>query len=194
MQNNILFFDVESTGLPKSWSAPLTDVNNWPRVIQLAWQLYTNEGSLIQKECDLVEPDGWVVPTGEFWQKHGYTTEDNKTMGIPMKLLLELFIMEGMEVASTVVAHNMKFDRNVLGAEFIRYSLTGPKHLQWVCSMEKATHVCNIKDSRGRTKWPTLTELHQFLFGCDFTDAHDAGSDVTALAKCYFELKKRNSI
>lgn len=32
-----LFFDTETTGLPKSWKAPVTDLNNWPRMIQLAF-------------------------------------------------------------------------------------------------------------------------------------------------------------
>jgi hypothetical protein len=34
-----LFFDTETTGLPKSWKAPVTDVNNWPRLVQLAFLL-----------------------------------------------------------------------------------------------------------------------------------------------------------
>jgi hypothetical protein len=27
-----LFFDTETTGLPKNWKAPVTDLNNWPRM------------------------------------------------------------------------------------------------------------------------------------------------------------------
>jgi len=32
-----LFFDTETTGLPKNWKAPIEDLNNWPRLVQLAW-------------------------------------------------------------------------------------------------------------------------------------------------------------
>ena len=32
-----LFFDTETTGLPRRWNAPVTDVDNWPRLVQLAW-------------------------------------------------------------------------------------------------------------------------------------------------------------
>jgi len=32
-----LFFDTETTGLPKKWKAPITDLDNWPRLVQLAY-------------------------------------------------------------------------------------------------------------------------------------------------------------
>lgn len=35
-----LFFDTETTGLPKEYRARTEDVDNWPRVVQLAWALY----------------------------------------------------------------------------------------------------------------------------------------------------------
>jgi len=35
-----LFFDTETTGLPKNWKAPVTDLNNWPRLVQLAYLFY----------------------------------------------------------------------------------------------------------------------------------------------------------
>jgi len=35
-----LIFDTETTGLPKNFNAPITDVDNWPRCVQIAWQLH----------------------------------------------------------------------------------------------------------------------------------------------------------
>ena len=35
-----LFFDTETTGLPRSWKAPITDSNNWPRLVQIAWLVF----------------------------------------------------------------------------------------------------------------------------------------------------------
>jgi hypothetical protein len=32
-----LFFDAGTSGLPRDWSAPATLVDNWPRLVQLAW-------------------------------------------------------------------------------------------------------------------------------------------------------------
>ena len=42
-----LIFDTETTGLPKKWSAPLTDFDNWPRAIQVAWQVHDLSGKCI---------------------------------------------------------------------------------------------------------------------------------------------------
>jgi len=42
-----LFFDTETTGLPKSWKAPVTDLNNWPRLVQLAYLQYDKDGTMI---------------------------------------------------------------------------------------------------------------------------------------------------
>ena len=32
-----LIFDTETTGLPLDKNAPLTNFDNWPRVVQIAW-------------------------------------------------------------------------------------------------------------------------------------------------------------
>jgi hypothetical protein len=42
-----LFFDNETTVLPRNWKAPVTDLNNWPRVVQLAYLLYDENGNKI---------------------------------------------------------------------------------------------------------------------------------------------------
>ena len=34
-----LIFDTETTGFPRNKKAPLTDFDNWPRMVQIAWQL-----------------------------------------------------------------------------------------------------------------------------------------------------------
>ena len=40
-----LFFDTETTGLPKRWNAPVTEVDNWPRLVQLAWISCDEQGN-----------------------------------------------------------------------------------------------------------------------------------------------------
>ena len=41
-----LTFDSETTGLPKNYKAPLSDSDNWPRLVQLGWQINDNKGKL----------------------------------------------------------------------------------------------------------------------------------------------------
>ena len=57
-----LIFDTETTGLPKDWNAPITDLDNWPRVVQLAWQIHDSEGKLIEVQDYIVYPDGFDIP------------------------------------------------------------------------------------------------------------------------------------
>jgi hypothetical protein len=52
----LLFFDTETTGLPKYWKAPVTDTENWPRMVQLAWLLYDSEGNLMVSKMVKILP------------------------------------------------------------------------------------------------------------------------------------------
>ena len=49
-----LIFDTETTGLPKRWNAPLPDSDNWPRCIQIPWQIHDAKGEVIAHEDFLV--------------------------------------------------------------------------------------------------------------------------------------------
>ena len=44
----IFFFDTETTGLPINLNAPVSYLNNWPRLVQLAWQVYDENECLIE--------------------------------------------------------------------------------------------------------------------------------------------------
>ena len=43
----ILFFDTETTGLPKKYDAPASNVDNWPRLIQLSWIICDENKNII---------------------------------------------------------------------------------------------------------------------------------------------------
>ncbi len=53
-----LIFDTETTGLPKSWNAPITNTDNWPRCVQIAWQLHDEMGNVLEHNDFLIKPDG----------------------------------------------------------------------------------------------------------------------------------------
>ena len=50
-----LIFDTETTGLPKRWDAPLNDLDNWPRCVQVAWQIHDNKGELVSQKSFLIK-------------------------------------------------------------------------------------------------------------------------------------------
>ena len=57
-----LIFDTETTGFPKDWNAPITDLDNWPRVVQLAWQIHDENGELVEVQDHIIYPDGFDIP------------------------------------------------------------------------------------------------------------------------------------
>ena len=54
-----LIFDTETTGLPKRFNAPIKDTDNWPRCIQIAWQLHDVDGSLMEHQDFIIKPEGF---------------------------------------------------------------------------------------------------------------------------------------
>jgi DNA polymerase-3 subunit alpha len=57
-----LILDTETTGLPDKYDAPVSDVDNWPRLVQLAWQLFDDKGELIGSEDYIIRPEGFTIP------------------------------------------------------------------------------------------------------------------------------------
>ena len=79
-----LFFDTETTGKALNFKAPASDLNNWPRITQLGWQLYDKDEKLISEKGVLIKPDGWVVPKEQFFIDNNMSTERCEEFGIPL--------------------------------------------------------------------------------------------------------------
>ncbi len=184
-----LIFDTETTGLPKSWNAPMTDTNNWPRCVQIAWQLHDELGNLIEHNDFLIQPNDYNIPY-DAERIHGISTELAKEQGIPLSEGLQLF-NEALEKTTFIVGQNLEFDINIMGCEFHRMgvenNLTELPILD-TCT-EKTAQLCQLPGGRyGKFKLPTLTELHHHLFGTGFGEAHNATADVEATTRCFLEL------
>ena len=113
-----IIFDTETTGLPKRWKAPLTDSENWPRCIQIAWQVHADSGELLSHEDYLIQPDGYTVPY-DAEQIHGISTALAEQQGRPLAEVL-IFFLHALSQAEYVGGHNVTFDLNIMGAEFLR--------------------------------------------------------------------------
>jgi len=188
-----LFFDTETTGLPKNYQAPLDDFLNWPRIVQIAWALFDDEGNSWGSHCYIIKPDGFIIPD-EAARIHRVTQERAMAEGISLEEALTKFT-EDVRSASLLVAHNIDFDEKIVGSELLRAKMAN--HLpeaNKLCTMKTSVNFCRIPSPRGGYKWPNLTELYGRLFDSSFPEAHDALVDVQACAKCFFELKRRNVI
>ena len=85
-----LVFDTETTGLPLNFKAPLTDFNNWPRMVQIAWQIHDIRGELIDVKNYIIKPDGFTIPYNSE-KIHGISTELANKKGVPLNEVLSLF-------------------------------------------------------------------------------------------------------
>lgn len=188
MQELFLFFDTETTGIPLDWRAPATDLDNWPRVVQLAWELYDESATQLSSAVSLIKPDGFTIPA-DASRVHGITTERALADGRDISDVLQEFLL--CVPGATLVAHNIAFDEPVLEAEYFRLGMQTPfAEQRKLCTMLSSTKFCRIRNTRGGLKWPRLEELHTHLFGSAFDGAHDATNDVTACARCFFELRR----
>ncbi|MCK8521090.1 DNA polymerase III subunit alpha [Aquimarina sp. D1M17] len=187
-----LIFDTETTGLPKRWDAPISDTDNWPRCIQIAWQLHDEMGNCIEHEDYLVKPEGFNIPY-DAEKVHGISTELAEQDGITLQEVLEKFNV-ALSKTKFVVGQNVGFDVNIMGAEFYRAGIEND--LQELPVLDTCTEVtaelCQIPGGRGgKFKLPTLTELHEYLFGVGFNEAHNATADVEATTRCFLELIRK---
>ncbi len=183
-----LVFDTETTGLPIRYDAPLTDFENWPRLVQIAWQLHEDDGSFVQAKNLTVFPDGFDIPYSSA-KIHGISTEKAQAEGIPIKDVMSEFL-EDVKQTRIQVGHNLRFDLNIVGSEILRLGWENPlEDIPVLDTQLESTEYCAIPGGRGgKFKWPRLNELHSKLFGEEFDEAHNAAADVEATARSFFKL------
>lgn len=190
-----LFFDTETTSLPK-YSAT-NPIEKWPRVVQLAWSLYETDGTKASNNNFIIYPNDFIIPM-DSTKIHGITTERAKIEGVSIYKVLPQFNADA-EKATKIIAHNLDFDLPTLVTEFLRSKMeTCLLEKENFCTMkpQEIVRFCRLPKPSGGMgyKWPTLNELHLQLFQTEFSDSHNAGADVEACARCYFELKRRGII
>jgi len=185
-----IVFDTETTGLPKKYNAPLTDFDNWPRMVQIAWKVYDKDYNCIKTESIVIRPDGYTIPI-EASNIHRVTTERAEQEGIDLEVALNMF-SEDLQGSRYLIAHNISFDEKIVGCEYTRLGMPNfVQKIRHICTKNTTVDFCKVPKKRGGGyKWPTLSELYLKLFNTAFQDAHDALVDVEALAKCFFKLQE----
>jgi DNA polymerase III subunit epsilon len=205
----VLLFDTETNGLPAAWNVPYTYVENWPRIIQMAWQVYDiDTGTCLQRVSTLIKPDPRMIWDTKAAEIHRIPYKSLKTHGVSIQTAIGWFRSDCAE-SDLIVAHNLKFDKATLWAECIRLVNVGAGDLEptrwWpkreLCAMLASTDICRLpskKQSIGQNsyKWPRLSELFQYLFPDEKlpTNLHDAGEDVTCLSRCFLKLVRQRLV
>ncbi|TXF77635.1 DNA polymerase III subunit alpha [Chryseobacterium sp.] len=185
-----LIFDTETTGLPKNFNAPLTDSDNWPRMVQIAWQLHDRDGNLLENQDYIIKPEGYDIPFNAT-RIHGISTKMAREEGRDLTEVLEEF-QQVLRKAEVVAGHNIDFDYKIAGAEFHRKFVDNTlQQIPSADTMELGTEYCQLGGGKnGRYKSPKLEELYEKLYGQKFDEAHNAAADVNATAQVFFEMAR----
>jgi len=185
----VLFFDTETTGLPKKRGvSALDDSSVWPDLVSISWQLY-DDREMVRKESHIIKPEGFKIPD-ESVRFHGITTELAEVHGKPLNEILIQFA-EDVILSDRIVAHNLEFDKNVIFHSF-KWRLS--KDVNWwpvsseFCSLQKAMNEMKMPSKFGKPsdpyKMPGLDELWKDTFGTDApANAHSSERDVDVLQK-----------
>ncbi len=185
-----LIFDTETTGLPKNFNAPLTDSDNWPRMVQIAWQLHDKNGNLIENQDYVIKPEGYDIPFNAT-RIHGISTKMAHAEGRDLQEVL-LEFQEVLKKAEVVAGHNIEFDYNIVGAEFHRKQMDNVlAQIPSADTMQLGTDFCQLGGGKnGKYKSPKLSELFEKLYQHQFDEAHNAAADVNATAQVFFEMMR----
>lgn len=183
-----LIFDTETTGLPLRDSAPYTDFSNWPRMVQLAWQVHDETGKMVHARNRIIKPEGFTIPYSAE-KIHGISTEKATAEGIPLADALSEF-QKDLDQSRLIIGHNIAFDIDIVAVEFLRSGIQNQfTEIPRLCTKESSTEFCAIPGGKGgKFKWPNLSELYRKLFNESFAGAHNAAFDVAATARCFLEL------
>jgi DNA polymerase-3 subunit epsilon len=181
-----LFFDTETTGVPKDYKAPITNFFNWPRMVQLGFQLWSEKRDLIVEGNYLIKPLNFVIPN-DATKIHGITTEQALCDGVFLQEALTKMSWVS-EVSHSVVCHNFDYDSKIVGCELLRCGLENfIDSKKKYCTMKSSKEYVGIVNTFGY-KWPQLKKLYWKLFEETFEGAHDAMADIRATARCFWKL------
>ncbi|WP_185869374.1 DNA polymerase III subunit alpha [Blattabacterium cuenoti] len=184
-----LIVDTETTGLPKYYNYPITDTDNWPRVVQISWQIHDVLGNLIEFKNFIIKPDNYDIPFNAF-KIHGITNEKAEKNGFDLNLVLIEF-KKNINKYQCIIGHNLEFDIKVIESEFFRKKeKISFKEKKILDTKEISVNYCKLPGSRKKYKWPTLSELYQKLFKEEVPGSHNAANDVKATARCFLELMR----
>ncbi len=143
-----VFFDTETTGLPRFWRAPVSDLANWPRLVQIAWLAYDGDGNKQGGNSFIIKPEGFTIPD-DAARVHGISTARAFAEGRALSEVLCNFRAQALS-AAYLVAHNMSFDEKIIGAELLRSGMENfIETKNKICTMERSTNFCAIPGRDG---------------------------------------------
>lgn len=177
-----IIFDTETTGFITSVDAPL---QTQPKIIELFALKVCDQSFEVQDELELlIDPKQQLDE--EIIRITGLKDEDLKGKGgFPAHYGAIRDFWFGQKHA---IGHNITFDCDMLEVELRRIGMVTrfPWTMNRVCTVEASEHYFGR-----RLK---LIDLHTYLFGEGFEQAHRARNDVMATYRCFKEMARRGDV
>jgi DNA polymerase-3 subunit alpha len=211
----VLIFDTETTGLPKTKIICQETLSNWPHIVQFSFAVYDTDTNNINSTSDYIVrmQDNIQIPEDSS-KIHGITNEISREKGTSIEYVLQQFFNQLSEV-DMLVGHNVSFDINICTVELMRtiykesstnevvsnaksylYLLANYKKIY--CTMQESIDLCAIKrlnrSGEEYNKFPTLSELHEKLFGTTPKNLHNSLIDILITLRCFMQLKWKKDL
>lgn len=185
---NKIIIDVETSGLPNLCS----DLSTYKNIVQLSFSVLDSQNFEISTGNFIIKQK--VAIPEEASRMHGITDAIAEERGIDFFKVMDILI-PNMKLCEIIIGHNVAFDLNSMQAEYVKEGKEKPEvKLKVIDTMLEALKTGIFTHENGEKRWPKLTELYKYLFGEDFSDAHNSFADVRATKRCYIEMIKRKMI
>jgi len=207
MTKYVIIFDLETTGLPiqprynKYYNYQKTQYYDSSRVVQIGYTFYKitkDKYEYISEHEYMIKPNDFIIQNAKI---HGITQDIANKQGIPFASAINKMLIH-IKKAHLLVAHNAKFDVNVLLSEMYRQrnnkdvsnGLKIFKNIPFFCTSISTTNLIKLKYNKKKYKQPKLEELYKWLFNEKLPDGnrHTALYDAQVLTKCFIQLLKTN--
>jgi DNA polymerase III epsilon subunit-like protein len=206
----------------KPYTAQKSDASKWPHSVQFCYILYDNQENVAKVINEILRMPEGTVMTAESESIHHISLE--KSQGRTRRVLnietgeyemdfnrsigeiLREFMVD-FRKASVIVAHNIRFDKNMLLVEMDRLkNVPGYEEFEEnimeiysnkkeFCTGQYGADVCKIvatnKVGKEYYKMPKLIALYTHLFGYspDETKLHDALMDVVVCMRSFYKIR-----
>ncbi|MCE2790485.1 MAG: hypothetical protein LW630_11320 [Saprospiraceae bacterium] len=188
-----LIFDCSAAAGYTNYKANFTETESWPRLMHISWMLLGPDYKPLE-DFDCIPSIEGVTWDEKSMEKGHIDQEDIRKKSIPIHEVLEKFSATA-EKAVYIFAHNLNYNENLLGAEYVRAKksisfFSKKRH----CLMEEGTYYCKIPAKGGGYKYPGLPELHAACFGQSYKPAGNARADIIAAARCFIKMAKTGQL
>jgi DNA polymerase-3 subunit epsilon len=197
----ILPFDTETTGIPSAKKA-LTDPSQPHLVSVSALQVDMAIRRIKQSMSKMVAPAGWEWPDDcpAKVNAHGLTAEDCAAFGDSEKAILDelLHLWFAGDNPATLIAHNLKFDKDIIAIALARYYpgettlLKAWMDSEGICTMLANKETVDARNAKGGKKLPNLKETYKYFTGEDLEQHHSANADAVAVYQIYMHMMLGN--